>query len=206
MPSSVVASWKPNCEEPGGRRGLQREMEAPDRAKRGMSWKPNWPKQAGAAQLRHDLEESQKHSAAHKENFLAEQSGSKRAPRRLQSGTSRCGAEGQAGDGSAGQRDGRQEGPSNRAPSPNDPSSKHRPGKYSQPRQTFATSQALTETLAQETRRREGAEQQAGEISQRRSDLEAELARLRQELKPRKRNCKQNRIAPPPNKPGSKPG
>jgi len=40
----------------------------------------------------------------------------------------------------------------------------------------------LAEKLAEETRRREGVEQQAGEIGQRRSDLEAELARLRQEL------------------------
>jgi hypothetical protein len=47
----------------------------------------------------------------------------------------------------------------------------------------------LTEALAQETKRREGAEQQAGEIGQRRSELETELAQnqqaqasLRQEL------------------------
>src|SRR5439155_8368239 len=41
----------------------------------------------------------------------------------------------------------------------------------------------LTETLAEETRRRTGAELQAGEVGQRRSDLEARLGQLRQELK-----------------------
>ena len=40
----------------------------------------------------------------------------------------------------------------------------------------------LTETLAQETRLREGAEQQAGEIGQRRRELEAQLGQLGQQL------------------------
>jgi uncharacterized protein with von Willebrand factor type A (vWA) domain len=40
----------------------------------------------------------------------------------------------------------------------------------------------LTEMLAQETRRREGAEQQAGEIGQRRRELEAQLGQLGQQL------------------------
>src|SRR5204863_78640 len=40
----------------------------------------------------------------------------------------------------------------------------------------------LTETLCDETRRREDAERQAGEIGNRRSALEAELSRLGQEL------------------------
>jgi len=39
---------------------------------------------------------------------------------------------------------------------------------------------SLTTTLAEESKRREGAEQQAGEISQRRSELEAELAQNKQ--------------------------
>jgi chromosome segregation ATPase len=38
----------------------------------------------------------------------------------------------------------------------------------------------LNEALAEEIKRREGAEQEAGEISQRRSELEAELARNQQ--------------------------
>src|SRR5207253_4665338 len=40
----------------------------------------------------------------------------------------------------------------------------------------------LTEALAEETRRREGAEQQAGKFGQQRSDLEVELGQLRQQL------------------------
>src|SRR5439155_554453 len=40
----------------------------------------------------------------------------------------------------------------------------------------------LTETLQEETKLRQGAEQQVGEIGQRRSELEAQLGQLRQEL------------------------
>jgi hypothetical protein len=39
----------------------------------------------------------------------------------------------------------------------------------------------LTDTLAQETTRREGAEQQAGELGKRRNELESQLSQLREE-------------------------
>ena len=70
----------------------------------------------------------------------------------------------------------------------------------------------LTETLAEETRRREGALQQAGEIGQRRSELEAQLARQQakhscgKSWKRRRSNCRHNRRAPAPNRPSWKHG
>src|SRR5262249_53444897 len=40
----------------------------------------------------------------------------------------------------------------------------------------------LTDTLAEETKRRQGAEREAGETAQRRSELEGQLGQVRQEL------------------------
>src|SRR5258708_30853439 len=48
------------------------------------------------------------------------------------------------------------------------------------PYTTLFRAKRLTETLAEETTHRKVAEQQAGEISQRRSELEAELAKNKQ--------------------------
>jgi len=66
----------------------------------------------------------------------------------------------------------------------------------------------LTEVLVQEANRREKAERQLGEIGQRRSELEAELAKHNQaqrscgkSWKRRKSNCDHNRRTPAPNKP-----
>ena len=42
----------------------------------------------------------------------------------------------------------------------------------------------LNERLTEETKRREGAEQQAGEINKQRTRLESEMGQLRQSVKP----------------------